>query len=147
MIFISGITTSGKKELGRRLCKELKAIMVDQKDYYLKKKEISTLSNGKQVVNYDSSDSIDWDNFNLKLLSLSLSKVKTVVVGFALIPSLIKVEPELSIYLNYKAPDNVVKYIISSRRNKDILEVEELVIPFHKSIEKYKDTVIFDVYI
>ena len=146
MLFISGISTSGKRELGERISKELNAVLIDQKDYFLKNKEIVKLSNGKKVINYDSINSIDWDNFNLKLLSLSLSEVKTVVIGFALIPDLIKVSPELSIYLNYKVSDKLLVDIISSRRNKDRNEVEELVIPFHKSIDKYENSIILDIY-
>jgi len=146
MLFISGISTSGKRELGERISKELNAVLIDQKDYFLKNKEIVKLSNEKKVINYDSINSIDWDNFNLKLLSLSLSEVKTVVIGFALIPDLIKVSPELSIYLNYKVSDKLLVDIISSRRNKDRNEVEELVIPFHKSIDKYENSIILDIY-
>ena len=45
---------------------------------------------------------VDWDNFNLKLLSSSLSNKKIVVLGFKLVPELIKVEPDIWISISSK---------------------------------------------
>ena len=80
IILISGLSGSGKTHLGRNICRDFKLTCIDMKKYYKKDfNEKVTLSNGKDVVNYDTDNSVDWDAVNKDVNEKKESGV--VVVG------------------------------------------------------------------
>jgi cytidylate kinase len=143
IIFIHGISTSGKTTIGKKLSLILEnSIFIDQDTYFLKEKTKVSLSNGEQVSNYDTVESIDWQSFNRDIQIYSKKYKNVIVVGFELIEKLINSSPNISFYLRYNLyKDLTLNVIINNRsitkkinQNCDILNVREVVYPFHESI-------------
>ena len=105
VIYITGISTSGKSTLAKQLKAHLNNTnTIDQKDFFL-----------------DDFD-IDWDGFNLKILSCCLKNEcdNLIVFGSALISDKMRVKPDISFYLNYNIPlDLMTATILTLRMEKD----------------------------
>jgi gluconate kinase len=99
LIYISGLSGSGKTTLGRRL-KELidNALLIDQDSYFSRKKSIVTLSSGEPVVNFDSEDSIRWDDFN-DSIEMNLKSQNVIVTGYQLRKHKMRLTPDFHFLL------------------------------------------------
>jgi cytidylate kinase len=68
IILISGLSGSGKSELGKNISRDFKMKTVNTKKFYKSDfKETIKLPNEKIVINYDTDDAIDWDMFNKEI--------------------------------------------------------------------------------
>ena len=80
IILISGLSGSGKSELGKDICRDFKIKCLDLRKFYNEKFDVKVkLSNEKIVVNYDNDDAINWSK-----LSDEVNKMKkdgVLVVG------------------------------------------------------------------
>lgn len=152
IIFISGISTSGKTSLGKLLCNNLhNSIYIDQDTYFVEKKKLPQIQLAGHILkNYDSEQSIDWDTFNLKLLSLVLSeKYKYIIVGgFCLLGDRINIVPDIHFFLKFNniSRDIMVNLISVNRKSTkgfsgskvdlDKIMVEKIVIPFYYNVAR-----------
>jgi len=109
LIFISGLHPgSGKSEISKNINRDFKINCINQKDYISKNyKNKVKLPNGKEVINYDSDDSIDWDKFNKDIKKLQ--KKGLVVNGMSFNKDKIKVKPDFHIHLSISKKNNLLK--------------------------------------
>lgn len=97
IIFISGLSGCNKTALAKELADTLHIEFMDTHKYYLEKYDNKiTLSDGTEVINYDTDDAYDWDAINKRIKEL-----KSIVVSGVSFPSdKLDVKPALHIHLN-----------------------------------------------
>jgi len=84
LIFISGISGSGKTTVGKRLEALIEnVILIDQDNFFTRSKPFVKLSSGEPVINYDSELSIRWNDLN-DAIRINLESHNVIVTGFAL---------------------------------------------------------------
>lgn len=113
LIFIHGISTSGKSLIGRELNKILKdSILIDQDEFYVKNKPLITFSNGKisyTASNLDCDEAIDYVTFkNVIHYNLQLFEY-VIVTGFALRSNLLNINSDYSILLENNNINRIIK--------------------------------------
>ena len=64
VIFISGLSCSGKTELGKNISRDFSLPYINQQTYYKKDVEKYILPNKVEILNYDQDSAIDWEKFN-----------------------------------------------------------------------------------
>lgn len=150
LIFISGLSGSGKTTIGKALVKTLNEtgdydhpwLFKDQDDFFVPTKPKIKLSNGKTKSNWDSTESIDWDSL-IEWLSNHIDHYNIVLVGFCLRSDLIPYPHDCHIHLTYDK-ENETRCIESRLKSKstylttpekireDQLMVREVIIPFYQ---------------
>lgn len=122
IIYISGMTCSGKTKLAKSLSKILRIDHYQQKSFYISDKASKkTLPNGITVVNWDSDDVVDWNKMNNEIDS---HKGGLIVSGNALLNDKLDVKPDFHIHVTIskqKCLDNRIEYI---KKNKDRFPTE-----------------------
>ena len=122
IIFISGMTCSGKTKLAKTLSKILKVDHYQQKSYYNSEKAAKkTLPNGITVVNWDSDDVINWDKMNKEIKN---HKGGVIVSGMTLVDDKLDIKPDFHIHISIskqKCLENRIDYI---KKNKDRFPTE-----------------------
>ena len=80
IIVVSGLSGSGKTELGKNISRDFKIQMLDTKKFYREKfDETIILPNKVSVINYDTDNAFNWDDMNDEVNRLKTNGV--VVVG------------------------------------------------------------------
>jgi cytidylate kinase len=65
IILVSGLSGSGKSELGKYICRDFKLHCIDMRKFYKKNAdEKIKLPNGKYIINYDTDNVVNWDDLN-----------------------------------------------------------------------------------
>lgn len=153
VIFISGISGSGKSTISNILCKNNSWIYIDQDWFYKVMKPKIILSNKKEVSNWDCLEAINWEMMNNYLIEslLSVFKGKIIIIcGFCPAFDFLKININKHIHLKPHNNVNLENFCIESRKKskklkneeQDKLVIKELVIPFYNSIlEQYKSKI------
>ncbi len=148
IVCISGISGTGKSTIASKLLYFIQIetnehwTWIDQDSFYKKNKPRVLLSNGLKVSNWDTEESIDWDNFNNKIHSI---KGNIIISGFCLLKHKIQFVVTHHFHLSYISNNvetsSIEDYCILSRsqskftskeqREKDVFVVKELVVPFY----------------
>lgn len=128
IILISGLSGSGKTELGENICRDFKLKKIDTKIFYKQDyDEKATLANGATVVNYDSDDAIDWDKMNEAVNSGKKDGV--VVIGTVFPTDKLNFKTDYHIHLRINKQDlkaNRLAYIEKHNDGKTNPETESL---------------------
>lgn len=96
IILISGFSGSGKTLLAKNIEHDFKLNFLNLNDFYKKDYiNIVDLGNNIKVNDWDNSDAVDWDSFNLKVKELK----NVVISGFGFPNDLINFKPDFHIYL------------------------------------------------
>lgn len=116
IIYISGMTCSGKTKLAKALAKIIKADHYQQKSYYnLEKANKKILPNNVTVVNWDSDNAVDWDKMKK---DIEEHTGKLIVSGNAMVNDKLP-KPDFHIHITIskqKCLENRIEYI---KENKD----------------------------
>lgn len=167
LIFLNGITGTGKTSIGNLLQKSLKnSVVIDQDSFYNKNKPLITLiapNDNKYdasfiTSNWDCDESINFVLFN-NSIKCNLTKYDYVIVtGFSLRSNLMTIMPDLSFLLIHNMSDDLIQEkIIESRRQakgfqgvkaeRDIIMVKTVIMPYYKeTLTKLYDSHSIDVY-
>ena len=109
IIFISGLSPgSGKTLVAKNIKKDFGIKMLNQINYYKKDyKNKIKLPNDKEIINWDSDDSIDWKNFNK---DIKKNKSKGIIVcGFSFPKDKITEKANFHIHLSISKKNNLEK--------------------------------------
>jgi len=109
IIFISGLSPgSGKTLVAKNIKKDFGIKMLNQINYYKKDyKNKIKLPNDKEIINWDSDDSIDWKNFNK---DIKKNKSKGIIVcGFSFPKDRITEKANFHIHLSISKKNNLEK--------------------------------------
>mgnify|MGYP001222915273 FL=1 len=172
LMFISGISTSGKTYVGKKFVEKRNSlgeewVFKDLDDFYIDKKPLIKLSNGKEKENWDCFEAIDYKRVKKFLEdSFAAEPEKNVcLVGFALSGELIGYFPAIHFHLvltpsSYEYINE--RYVFISELEKelghlviqnrqltkgfkgdkaeaDVLMVKEVLIPFYKNFVQTLD--------
>lgn len=166
LIFLNGITGTGKTTIGEILAQNLKnSIVIDQDSFYKHNKpQISLLGNDNlyyKTSNWDCDEAIDFDSLNFTI-KFNLEKYDHVIVtGFSLRSNLITITPNLSFLLihnNSTSNDLIQEKIIESRQQskgftgikaeRDIIMVKNVIMPYYnETLTKLYNSHFIDVYL
>lgn len=141
LLFISGISTSGKSTIGKLFVETRQNwLFKDLDDFYISEKPMVKLSNGKIKQNWDCYEALD-----INALQKYLEEHKNYnicLVGFALDVKILGYKPDVHVHLVLDKDKTTLTNMVISNRQKskgftgakaddDILMVKELVIPFY----------------
>lgn len=144
LIFISGLTGSGKTELAKNISRDFKFKHINQFDYYKKDySEEVALENGEKIVNWCVDSSIDWDKLNADIEKMKGEGL--VVVGIALHDKITHT-PDYHIHLNISKKNYITnrKEFLEKNKEKypedykllgtetDILKFTKLIYPYYE---------------
>lgn len=144
LIFISGLTGSGKTELAKNISRDFKFKYINQFDYYKKDhSEEVELENGEKIVNWCIDSSIDWDKLNADIEKMKGEGL--VVIGIALHDKITH-NPDYHIHLNISKKNYITnrKEFLEKNKNKypedykllgtktDILKFTKLIYPYYE---------------
>ncbi|HSW76884.1 MAG TPA: hypothetical protein VLG50_07550 [Candidatus Saccharimonadales bacterium] len=154
LIFISGISGTGKSTIGRLLTSFLSnAIWIDQ-DLFYKFKKPKIKSPYGDLDNWDDDDSIDYQQFENRILSAKKQYDHVIVTGFALRHYLLPhINPDYHFLFTFLLPvtdENNINYIIRARqqsknfntqlkKDKDMWMVIHVVWPYYLKTLLYID--------
>lgn len=167
LIFIHGVSGSGKSTIGKELCERIyNSVWIDQDQFYRKEKPLITFTNGlspflngKNIISYttsnwDSEEAIDFEALRAKINELRHKFNYVIVTGFALRLHLLRLKADYSFLLvfnvdNKKAIDIVTKARLESKQfdtpekvEKDYWMVRKVVWPFYiDTLEKIEPSV------
>lgn len=155
LMFISGVSTSGKTTIGKELTKQRIEIgedwiFKDLDDFYFDKKPIIKLSNGKEKENWDCFEAIDYGKLN-EWLENQIKKHNVCLVGFALSKERIKLPCSIHFHLtlldydHHSFDEKEIAHLVAQNRQltkgfkgdkaqDDVLMVKEVLIPFYKKM-------------
>jgi shikimate kinase len=130
LIFLHGVSTSGKTFIGKELANKLPdSICIDQDTFYRKEKPMITFSVGGSIFsgedrktftveNWDSEESIDFEALRNNVND-SLTKYKYVIVtGFALRQRLMQMNADYSFLLKFNLDSNETVNRIATLRSE-----------------------------
>jgi len=146
LIYISGISGSGKTTVAQKLDLIIdNSIVIDQDSYFARNKPLVKLSSGETVINYDSEEAIRWDHFN-EAIAINLQSYNVIVTGFALRSHKMRLTPNVHFLLindvlveGKHNIDSLIKTCYTERQNNkrfygmesEKFVVPELVVPFY----------------
>ena len=148
LIYLHGVSSSGKTSIGNELLKHLdNAILIDQDTYYKSLKPQITFVGDKvyTVANWDTAEVIDFNQFN-NVIEQALEKYKWVIVtGFALRDEYMRLKADLSILLDIgdhplckiTAARQVSKGYQGEKAIRDFYMVEKVVLPYYEETLKH----------
>lgn len=173
LIFIHGISGSGKSTIGKELLDKLPdSIWIDQDTFYRKNKPLITfhlsvndnegkeiLSNNITVENWDCEEAIDFWSFRNKIKKDLMVYKYVIVTGFALREKCMWMKADYSFLLDFDMePTETLKLITKIRsetkfkteekKHRDYWMIREVVLPFYtqtlKEIQKSKTITVYD---
>jgi hypothetical protein len=130
LIFLHGISGSGKTFIGKELTNRLPdSVCIDQDDFYRKEKPLITFSiggsifsgedrNSFTVENWDSEESIDFEIFRNTIATSVMTYKYVIVTGFALRSHLMQMKADYSFLLKFDLDPNETVNLIASLRSK-----------------------------
>jgi cytidylate kinase len=128
IILISGLSGSGKTQLGENIGRDFKLKKIDMKKFYKKDfDEKVKLANGMSVVNYDSDGAIDWDKMNEEINNMKKDGI--IVIGHVFPTDKLNFKADYHIHLKIskqKLKTNRLEYIEKHKENGFDPESEEL---------------------
>lgn len=147
LIYLHGVSSSGKTSIGNELLNHLdNAILIDQDTYYKKIKPQITFQGDKlyQVANWDTAEAIDFCQLN-QVIEEAVKQYRWVIVtGFALRDEYMSLKADISILLDIGK--NPIEKIIKARQVskgykdekaiKDQYMVEQVVWPYYQETLK-----------
>jgi cytidylate kinase len=98
VIFVSGLSGSGRSALGKNISRDFKIPLLNINKFC--KKDYSTtikLANGEEIINWDSDDIYNWDLINAEINKLQSNGV--VVVGTVFPTDKVTVKPDFHIHI------------------------------------------------
>lgn len=111
IILVSGLSGSGKTELGENISRDFKIKKIDVKNFYKTDlTESITLPNGKKIINYDSDDAVDWNKLNEEINN---NKEKGIVVTSQVFPT-----DKLNFLADYHIHLKITKQELRDKRMK-----------------------------
>ena len=150
IILVSGLSACGKTILAQNLSSDLKIPMIKQREFYKKDyNKTVKLSTGKEIIEWDSNDAIDWDKLNDKIAKDGKNGI--VLVGTAFPKDKITFHPEYHFHVSVSKQncldqrgkvleENKDKYPQEYKEFKDgtaKLIMDEVTYPYYKkSIEE-----------
>lgn len=147
IILISGLSGSGKTELGENMSRDFKIKLMQAKDYY--KTDITDtikLPNGKVVVNYDTDNAIDWDRLNEDINKYKLDGV--IVVSHAFPTDKLNFKADYHVHLKIskqKLRDKRMEYIEKHKdkgfdSETELLRINAVTYPYYMDVLKRMKT-------
>lgn len=128
VILVSGLSGSGKSELGKNICRDFKIHCIDVRKYYKRDfDEKVKLPNGKYIVNYDIDNAINWDDLNAEINKYKKDGV--VVLGNTFPTEKLQFNTDFHIHLKIakqNLKENIHSYIESHPEKKFDMETENL---------------------
>lgn len=97
IILVSGLSGSGKTELARDIERDFKLKMVNLDNYHKKEYNKTVDIGDVKVVDWDSVESYDWDEFNKTINDNKANGI--IAVGSMFIPELLKFNPDGHIHV------------------------------------------------
>lgn len=128
IVLISGLSGSGKGELGGNISRDFKMGIINTKNYYDKTHLNKTLlPNGKEILDQDTDDIVVWEKLNRDVNEEKLDGI--IVVGDVFPTNKLKFIPDYHIHL--KVPKQILKqkrteYVESHKDANIDLETEML---------------------
>ncbi len=143
LIYLHGVSSSGKSTIGNALLNHLNnAILIDQDTYYKKIKPVVTFQGDQfyRTSNWDTTDAIDFDTFNHHIENAMNQYSYVIITGFALQDQYMTLKPTLSILLDIGTNpiDKIAKARQISKNYKgekavrDFYMVQEVVYPYYQ---------------
>lgn len=117
IILVTGLSACGKSKLGKFIAEDFKLTYLNQFNYY--KQDYSTIAklpDGREIINWDDDDAVDWDKLNKDIIENSKNGV--IVSGFALPDKLLKFKPDYHLHISMSKKtclDKRKEYIISHK--------------------------------
>jgi adenylate kinase family enzyme len=149
LIFIHGISGSGKSTIGKELYTRLhNSVWIDQDQFYRKEKPLITFTNDDNSIyyttsNWDSEEAIDFESLRAKINELRYKFSYVIVTGFALRLHLLRLKADYSFLLVFNVSDKKAIEIVTKTRmeskqfntsekvEKDYWMVRKVVWPFY----------------
>ena len=166
LIFIHGVSGSGKSTIGKELCSTFNnSVWIDQDQFYHKEKPLITFTNDDNTLfytetNWDSEEAIDFQSFREKINELRYKFNYVIVTGFALRLHLLRLKADYSFLLVFNVSDEkaieiVTKTRMESKRfntlekiEKDYWMVRKAVWPFYlDTLEKIELSICVNAFI
>lgn len=148
LIYLHGVSTSGKSTIGSALSKQLtNAIHIDQDTYYKSVKPMVTFEGDKSYVtsNWDTVMAIDFDHFNLVIVKAIEQYSWVIVSGFAMHDELMTLKPDVSFLLDYNINNpmdkiseqrKISKEYSGEKEEKDYWIVRKVLWPYYQETLK-----------
>jgi len=171
LIFLHGVSSSGKSLIGKELSNRIpNSVWIDQDTFYHKEKPLITFNStgsifsGEDVVyfteeNWDSEESIDFKSFRNTIKSYLITRKYVIVTGFALREDLMKMKADYSFLLKFDADPNKIidlittfrsetkKFKTTEKQGKDYWMVRRVVWPFYlQTLQKIQSSQTVCVY-
>jgi len=128
IILISGLSGSGKTSLSENISRDFKLKLIDTKQFYKKDfDEKITLSNGVEVVNYDSDDAFDWEQMNKEVNKYKEEGI--VVIGHLFPTNKLQFNADYHVHLKITKQElrkNRMEFIEKHPEKKFNIETESL---------------------
>jgi hypothetical protein len=130
LIFLHGVSCSGKTFIGKELVNRLpESICIDQDTFYRKEKPLITFSVGGSVFtgedrkiytveNWDSEESIDFEAFRNTIATHMTTYKYVIVSGFALRSRLMQISADYSFLLKFNLEPNKTVNLIATLRSE-----------------------------
>lgn len=154
LIFINGITSTGKTTIGKLLVvqQQLKnSFLIDQDSFYKHNKPLITLTDSENqkftTSNWDCDEAIDFTSLNITIKCKLAQYDYVIVTGFALKSNLITIIPDFSFLLTHSnnsielTADFIQQNIIETRRqskgfkglkaDRDEIMVKNVIWPYY----------------
>ena len=148
LIFLHGGSGVGKSTLGKLLQRELlNSIIIDQDTYFMHVKPLIIFKddngNTHKVKNWDTTDAINFEEFNKQIDILLKEYIYVIVTGFALHFDKMQHTPAINILLDYNVSEEEIqinmmearkisKKYSNEKSEQDKLIVVNVVYPYYK---------------
>lgn len=133
IILISGLSGSGKTELGKNISRDFKIKHITTRDYYIKDyHETIKIPSGETIINWDNDNAIDWVKLND---DIDKNKLGCVVTGDVFPRHKLTFKPDVHIHLKIskqnlidKRADYVEKHGEPQKRQFLGVEIERVIL-------------------
>lgn len=139
-ILISGFSGAGKTKIGKKISNELKMEFINETKYYeLRNMKKIKLTNGKEILNMDSYDVVEWNKLNEEIEKKN--KKRGVVVSGFMFPKDKINKPDLHIHLKISKEKLIDKRKKFMEKHKEHFKEEEI-----KNVQKILDEITYPFY-
>lgn len=108
IILISGLSGCGKNALAKSISKDFSIPLISRNDYRKEGYDNKfTLKNGKEIINWNTDDSIDWDKLNKEINELKKSGI--VISGFGFPKDKLKFKTDFHLHVSISKQNCLAK--------------------------------------
>lgn len=149
VILISGLSGCGKNALAKSISKDFSVPLISRNDY--RKEDYDnkfTLKNGKEIINWHTDESVDWDKMNKEVNELKKSGI--VVTGFGFPQNKLDFRPDFHFHVAISKQNCLAKRKQYLEKHKDKypeeyeefesgqtkLKLNQLTIPYYQETVK-----------